>query len=175
VTASVRVGRLRALERGALALATAAVLLVETILLLRADLLDRPSPFLWPVLGVGGLLFALCAAKTFELAIARDHRDPARGLRAILALAGVALATGCLGVLVDTYRLASVLEASPGLAEALGTRWLMRECALLSAALLVALAGGLTWFVLAQWVSGMAGARREALGLPPSRRKETRR
>jgi hypothetical protein len=168
VTASVRADRLRALERGALAVATASVVVVQATLLLRADLLDRPSPFLWPVLVLVGLLFALCAAKAFELWIERDHGAPLRGLGAILQLAGGVLATAFLGVLVDTYRLAATLEASPALANALGPRWLVRECALLSVATLAALAGGVTWFVLSQWVSGVSGARSELLGFTPS-------
>jgi hypothetical protein len=173
VTASVRAQRLRALERGALAVATASVVVVQATLLLEADLLDRPSPFLWPVLALGALLFALCAAKGFELWIERDHRTPARGLRPILGLCGAVLAAAFLGALIDSYRLAATLEASPGLAGTLGPRWLVRECALLAVAILVALAGGVTWFVLSQWVSGVSGARREVLGITPSPGEET--
>ncbi len=155
---------LRMLERSALVTATAAVLLVEARVLIRADLLRDPSPFLWPVLGFGALLFAAIVDKAFELWIKRDHRTPEHGLGGILALAGATLMVGLLGVLFDFYRLAEILEGSPQSTLALGSQWLLRDAALLSVSILLALAGGLAWFVLSQWLTLVSGAHRDALG-----------
>ncbi len=157
-------GRLRTVERSALALATAAVLLAEAFVLLRADWLRFASPFLWPVLGLGALLFAAIAAQSFRLWVKQDHRDPAANFRIILLLSGLTLATGIFGALADFFRLAGILEAEPGLAGSLFPEWLAGSSVLLSFSLLLALAGGLAWFIAAQWLSLLAGARSELLG-----------
>ncbi len=93
--------RLRIVERAALALSTAAVLLVGSRVLLRTDLLGDPSPFVWPVLGLGGLLFAVILAKGFSVWVKGDHRSSGDGLRGIYALAGTTLAVGVGGTLID--------------------------------------------------------------------------
>ena len=159
-------GRLRTIERSALALATAVVLFAETFLLLRADWLGHASPFLWPVLGLGTLLFAAIATLSFRLWVKRDHRDPAANLRVILFLSGLTLATGIFGALADLFRLAGVLEAEPGLAGSLLLEWLAASSVLLSFSLLLALAGGLAWFIPAHWLALVSGAHAELLGHP---------
>ena len=157
-------GRLRTLERSALALITTAVLFAETIVLLRAVWLRSPSPFLWPVLGLGALLFAAIAAQSFRLWVKHDHRDPERNFRIILWLSGLTLATGIFGALADFFRLAESLEAEPGLAGTLFPEWLEGSCVLLSFSLLLALAGGLAWFIPAHWLALVSGSRAELLG-----------
>lgn len=159
-------GRLRTIERSALALATAVVLFAETFLLLRADWLRHASPFLWPVLGLGTLLFAAIATLSFRLWVKRDHQNPAANLRVILFLSGLTLATGIFGVLADLFRLAGVLEAEPGLAGSLLLEWLAASSVLLSMSLLLALAGGLAWFIPAHWLALVSGAHAELLGHP---------
>ena len=159
-------GRLRTLERSALALTTAVVLFAETFLLLRADWLRHASPFLWPVLGLGTLLFAAIATLSFRLWVKRDHRDPAANLRVILFLSGLTLATGIFGALADLLRLAGALEAEPGLAGSLLLEWLAGTCVLLSFSLLLALTGGLAWFIPAHWLALVSGAHAELLGNP---------
>ncbi len=161
-------GRLRTVERSALALTTAAVLLAQTVVLLRADWLRNPSPFLWPVLGLGALLFAAIAAQSFKLWVKHDHQETDRNFRIILLLSGLTLATGIFGALADFFRLAEALEAEPGLAGSLFPEWLAGSCVLLSFSLLLALAGGLAWFIAAQWLAILAGARSELLGHHPS-------
>lgn len=159
--------RVRRLERGALAVLTAAVLALAAATLLRADLLSRPSPFLWPVLGLGALLFAVAAAKAFQLWIKGEHRAPRRGLATLL---GLSIATGILGVggvLLDLYLLAARLEADPARAEALVPAWLVRDAALLSVALLVAVSGALAWFLLRHWVAMVEAAQHDILSSPP--------
>ena len=157
--------RLRIMERSALGLSAMSVLLGATLGLSHVDLLRDPSPFLWPVLGLGALLFTVLIATGFGLWIKGDHRKPDRALRGILALAGVTLATGISGVLFDFFRLAGTLEESPELASELTLQWLVRDCSLLSVSILVALAGGLIWFILTQWLTLVSGARSDVLGL----------
>ena len=166
-------GRLRTVERAALASITAAVLLVETFILLRADWLAHASPFLWPVFGLGALLFAAIAAQSFRLWVKRDHRGIDGSFRLVLFLSGLTLATGIFGAAADFLRLASVLESEPGLAGALLPEWLVESCVLLSFSLLLSMAGGLAWFIPARWLALVSGAHAELLGRPPARRADT--
>ena len=165
VTRHVTEDRLRLVERSALAIATASVVIVQTVTLLRVDLLSDPSPFLWPVLGLGALLFATVATKVFQLWIKRDHRTPARGLSTILALAGATVLTGLGGMTFDLYRMAGAIERAPELVDVVAGVWLLRDLTLLSISILLALGGGLAWFVLNQWLSLVDGARSDVLGL----------
>lgn len=165
VTAHVDEERLRLAERRALVVATGVVLLGEALTLLRVDLLSDPSPFLWPVLGLGALLSAVVLAKVFQLWVKGDHSAPARGLGAILGLSGTILGVGFGGVLLDLYAMAGAVEGDPDHLGRIATEWLMRDAALLSVTLLLALAGGLTWFVLRHWLTFVTGAHRAALGL----------
>ncbi len=165
VTRHLTADRLRLAERSTLAVATASVVVVQTVTLLRVDLLQDPSPFLWPVLGLGALLFATVATKVFNLWIKGDHRKPSQGLSTILALAGAIVLTGFGGMIFDFYRLAGALEQSPELADVVAGAWLLRDLALLSISILLALGGGLAWFVLNQWLSLVDGARSDVLGL----------
>lgn len=164
VTASVAEARLRLAERSVFAIMTAAVLGLETMALLGLDLLGDPSPFLWPVMLLGGLLAALVVAKAFELWIKGDHRAPDRGLRAILGTSALALALAAVGSFVEVYRLAATLELNSTLTGTLLIPTLVRVCALLAVAILVASAGGLTWFVLTQWLGAVRAAHRDVLG-----------
>jgi hypothetical protein len=165
LTARVAGARLRLAERTTFALATGTVLLVETLALTRADLLRDPSPFLWPVLALGGLLGALIVATSFALWIKRDHRAPDRGLAAIVAVSALALLVAATGAVVDLVGTAAAIERSPALADTLLARAFVRECALLAVAVLVAAAGALTWFVLTQWLGAVRAAHRDVLGL----------
>lgn len=165
LTRRVRDDRLRLFERTALALATAAVLLVGTLLLL-SNWTFRVSPHLvWPVLGAGALLFAVMAANLFRLWIKGDHRPAWLGVGMILGLAGATLLVGLTGVFIDTYRVFGTLAVSPEMTETLVPRWLRRDAALLSVSILIALAGALAWFVLTQWLTAVSDAHRDVLGL----------
>jgi len=164
LTRSVTEVRLRSLERAVLALVTAVTLLGQAVALTRADLLRDPSPFLWPVLGLGTILLTTVLATAFSIWIKGEHGLASRGIRLILLLSGGVLATGIVGVFVDTSLLASFLEHTPERAASLVPAWLVSSCALLSVSLLLTLGGGLGWFVLHQWVQGVKGAHRSALG-----------
>ncbi len=164
-TRGIAADRLRALERWALVTAALAVVLTETLLLLRAGLLRDPSPFLWPVLGLGALLFAFVVAGAFHLWVKADGARTSAGLSWILALSAVTVGAGVGGTLADFYRLSATLERTPALASTLVTRWLVRDASLMAAAILIGLAGALAWLVLTQWLTLVAEARLELLGL----------
>lgn len=171
-----RVGspRLRVLERTALALATIGVIVFEAIALLGANVSYDPSPFLWPVLCLGGVLFAAVITKAFALCVKRDAPEADRGVGVILVLCGLLLATGFAGTFIDFFLLVQTLERSPDAATVRVLQWLRRDGALLSVTLLSTMVGGLTWFVLTQWLSALAAARRDVLGLRLDTDKEDR-
>jgi len=169
-------GRLRLVERSTLAVSTALVLGAEAFALRRVDVLGDPSPFLVPVLAMGAILFALLAAKAFQLFVKGDDARPRAGLVTILSGAGATLGLGMAGTLFDLYWLTGRLEANPEAAAVLAPLWLGRSAVLLVVALLLSMAGALGWFVLSQWVSLAEGAHREVLGLPvrsPLPRRQT--
>lgn len=157
--------RLRMAERIALLVTTTVVVLLGTSVLWRVDLLSSPSPFLWPVLSVGGVLVALVATKAFQLWIKGDHSRPSQGLGLLQFLSAGSLGLGVVGVLVDFFFMAAAVEAVPADAFQQSVAWLERDSALLAVAILIALVGGLAWFVLAQWVAVIESQHREVLGL----------
>lgn len=157
--------RLQLIERSVLALMTAGVLGMQTIALLRLDLLKDPSPFLGPVLALGGGLLALVLWKVFELWVKQDHERPYRGVAGILGLCGVIVGAGFGGMILDFYWLASRLEVAPELSDPLIMEWLVRDSALVAVTFLLALAGALAWLVITQWLAWVSGAHRAALGL----------
>lgn len=164
-TAGLRPSVVRLVERGALALATTALISAAAWALVRADLLADASPFLWPVLGLGAVLGAAVLAKAFELWVKGAHDRPRRGLGAIAALSATTLWLGCTGTLVDLVRLATVLESRPEEAVARATAWLVRDSALLATASILTLAGALGWLALSTWIAHVEHAHREAMAL----------
>jgi hypothetical protein len=162
-----RVGeaRLRVIERSLLAIATLGVMVVEAAALLGTGPGHDPSPFLWPVLALSGVLFAAIVAKIFALWVKKDHSRVRAGVGAILILSGVVLAAGFAGGLADLYALAAILERMPEEAGALVLPWAIRDAAVVSVAMLASMAGGLTWFLLTQWLTAVEWARAETLGL----------
>ena len=165
VTRHLTADRLRLAERSALAIATALVMIGQTVALLSVDFFRDPSVFLWPVLGLGTLLFATIATKVFNLWIKRDHTTPARGLGTILGLACATLLTGFLGTVFDLYHVVVTIETAPELAEVLVPEWFRQDATVLSVSILLALGGGLAWFVLNQWLGFVERSRRDVLGL----------
>lgn len=165
LTRGLRGDHLRMAERSALAVAAASVLAIEAKLLLGTQLLRAPSPFLWAVLALGALLFAAVAGKAFELWVRRDHSEPERGLRSILALTGGVVAAGVGGAFVELYGLVTRLDGGATRADAAMLDALVRSCGLLAVALLLAMSGALAWFVIAHWLALVTGARRDLLGI----------
>jgi hypothetical protein len=167
--------RVRLIERSTLAAAALVVMVVEAATLLGTGVGRDPSPFLWPVLALSGVLFAAIVAKAFTLWIKKDHGRVRVGVGAILILSGAVLAVGFGGALADLYRLAAILERIPEDAGTLVLRWATRDAAVVSVAMLASMAGGLTWFVLTQWLSAVESARAETLGLRAIHSKNSRR
>ncbi len=166
--------RVRAAERAALAVATLLMLGLAGGTLLRTGLLTAPSPYLWPVLGVGTTTLATILAKAFKLWIKGAHHRPRRGLRGIAVLAALTLGLGCAGALLDLVSLAGTLETTPTEGAELLTAWLVREAALVSTAIIFALSGALGWLALHAWITWVEQAHAEALDLTPSPTMESK-
>ena len=125
-------------------------------------------------MGLGAVLFALVTSQAFRLWIKGEHGEAGWGRGGILVVSALALGTGMAGVLADFYRVASHLERTPADSGAVVGAWLVRDAALLSVAILLALAGGLAWFLLTQWLMAVSGAHREILGLVGRTGRSTR-
>ena len=97
-------------------------------------------------------------SKTFDVWVKRDHARPDARLSGLLGLSAVILGAAYGGVILDVYALAAVLEQAPERFSTLGVRWLVRDSAVLSVAILFALAGALTWLLLTQWVTRLSVA-----------------
>jgi len=157
----------RIAERAALAMAAGLVLAVQAFSLLRVDLMRNPSPLLVPVLIGGTGLFALILWKVFQLWIKGDHDRVERGLATILGVSGGLLILGPMGMILDLYRLAIHLERVPERAVGLVSDWLVANSALVAVSTILAMAGGLAWFVFSHWLALVSGAREEILELGP--------
>lgn len=163
LTAGLQPSRLRLVERGALALATVALLALEASALVGAGLLDDPSAFLGPVLALGTLTIVTVVAKAFQLGVKGEHRQPRRGLRLVDGLVGLILCTAVVGTLVDFIGLATVMEATPAGGHDLVAAWVVRDAALLSTGIILALTGALGRFGLTTCIAHMEHRHRQAL------------
>ena len=166
-TAGIEPRALRWLERGAFLAATLILLLVQATVLLDAGLLDNPSPFLGPVLGLGAVTLSAVFQQAFELWVKGRHGELGRGLAIILGLSGLVLGAGLVGVLIDLIGLAERMQLAPVDGIGLVTGWLARDAALLATAILLAMAGALGWLTLCTWSSWTEQAHREALRAGP--------
>ncbi len=163
-TRGVAADRLRLLERSVLAACTGAIILAAALMLARADLLASPSPFLFPMLGLGALMAAAILSSVFRMWVRFDD-DQGPRLALVLLIAGAAITLGVVGTIVDFYRLAGRLAQNPANDLLLATEWIIRDAALIAVALVIAMAGGLTWFVSTQWLTLVRGERIEFLDL----------
>ncbi|MEM7415838.1 MAG: hypothetical protein AAF389_10110 [Gemmatimonadota bacterium] len=162
-TAALDVRRLRGLERGLLAAAMTVASVSGATMLASAGITRDPSPFLWPVIGAGLVLYAVCLIKAFELWIKGDHAKPRRGLWGVAFLSGAVVVLGAAGVLTDTIVLFGTLEASPDLAGTLFMAGVRREATLMAVAIVLALPGAVFWLVAHQWIALVEDAHRRAL------------
>lgn len=159
--------RLRVIERSSLVLATTGVMVVEAVALMGADPSYDPSPLMWPLLWLSGVLFAAIAATAFSLWVKKDHVAAKPGPQAILGLSALVLTAGVVGATVDLYLLAGSIEAVPTDAASRLLHGLRRDGALLSVSMLASMSGGLAWFVFTQWLFALGAARADTLGLAP--------
>lgn len=167
LTRRIRADRLRLLERTALAVSTAAVLIVGTLQLLGSWRFRIATHLLWPVLCASALLFAVIVANVFRLWIKGDHRRPRLGVGMILGLSAVTLGVGLVCTFVDILQVTATLAAAPEMADTFVLQWLRRDAALLSVSMLIALGGALAWFTMTQWLTAVSDARRDVLGFAP--------
>jgi hypothetical protein len=163
---------LRRFERTLLAGAFLVLLVVETGAILQADFAGYISPFLWPVLATGTGVVLLVLAKTFELWIKAEHRQPRRGLRALVGLSILPSGIALIGIQIDVIRLAATLEQSPELANALVVRSLIENCATMAIAILFGLVGAIGWLVFTQWIAVQEDAHQRALASHSSSSQE---
>lgn len=155
------------LERGLLAGSVAVYAGGGLAVLASFELLDAPSRFLWPVLGLAILIAVLGAGKLFQLFVAGSHGLPRlrRGLPLLLGLAGAVLTVGFGGLAADFYVVAGRVEgdASRQMMEVLA--WLRQDTALIAVAVLAAWAAGLFWLVAELRIARIAQIEAAALGL----------
>lgn len=156
--------RVRRFERCALAMLMIALLIAEALFLFRAGLFTNPSPFLWPVIGLGTVSCTIIAWEAFALWVKGDSRLARKAPSALLLTAGLTLMLGLFGALVDTYQVAARPDGMTSLMPR-SFEWLVRETALLSVSMVLTLAAALGWFALTQWLTQVSGAHREVLGL----------
>lgn len=162
-TAALDARGLKRLERGMLATAMTVASLSGATMLASAGITLDPSPFLWPVIGTGLVLYAVCLIKAFELWIKGDHAQPRRGLWGVAFLSGAVVVLAATGVLTDTIILFGTLEANPDLAGTLFMAGLRREATLMAVAIVLALPGAVFWLVAHQWIALVEDAHRRAL------------
>lgn len=131
-----------------LALGVLPVLLVAAGVAFDAITSGPASPLVWPLCVIGTLLAGAIPAELIRLlrgAPARPHR-----LRLLLSLSTLAPAMGLLALVHGAYDIATTLGAatSTGETQILIAAIAIRDGAALLTALLLAIAGGLSWFAL---------------------------
>ena len=111
--------------------------------------LSHLTGFVWPVFGILVLLIATFAVQLTKFS---DHPNPRR-LRASLAtplfLGAASFLVGVTGAGIETYRTLILMVAHPEKAPTLFARGFLGITSTFAIALLVSLAAGVAWFVLA--------------------------
>lgn len=135
-------------ERIALALI---VLFFVAAPMLEAD--ARPfapvNNFIWPI---GAIFLALLASFIVQMILFSDRPSPRRlrdGLATPLFLGAASLLVGFAGTAIELYRTLMRMAAEPERAAPLFAKVVLETTSTLSVALLVALAAGVAWFLLA--------------------------
>lgn len=155
--------RLRRFERGVFGGVVATSTLLGVGLLSRIEVFRDPSPFLVPLVVLGGLLFATCLHHAVLLWARGKSGAARRTLWWILFLCAGILAFAVAGVVADLIRLFAGLQQDPSrLAESLTTA-LRRESTLLAVALLQAMGGAVFWLFATQWLAISEDALARAL------------
>jgi hypothetical protein len=107
------------------------------------------TAFFWPILGI---FLALLVFFTVQMTRFSDHPRPRRlrdALATPLFLGAASLVVGFAGTGIELYRTLMGMAADPEHAGPLFAKVVIESTATLSIALLVALAAGVAWFVLA--------------------------
>jgi len=112
-------------------------------------LLAHLTGFIWPILGI---LLALVVSFIVQMTRLSDHPSPRRlrdNLATPLFLGAASLVVGFAGTGIELYRTLMRMAAEPEHAAPLFAKVVLGNTATLAIALLVALAAGVAWFVLA--------------------------
>jgi len=105
--------------------------------------------FIWPI---AGIFLALLASFIFQMTRFSDHPSPRRlrdSLATPLFLGAASLLVGFAGAAIEFYRTLMRMAAEPERAAPLFAKVVLENTSTLAIALLVALAAGVAWFVLA--------------------------
>lgn len=139
------------LERTLLGLMTALALVLSLAGLARGGLLRDPSVFLWPILGLAGLLALLAAvrAAAWWMGGVVDRAQWRRDLAALLLVPMLSLLLAALGTVVELAEAAGRIQGDVAVQRAALMAWLFRSAGLWWCALITALAAGLIWLLLA--------------------------
>lgn len=137
------------------------VLAMAALLLTREIALLRGSPFAWAVLGIGIAILGLSARRFHQLFLRGDEapEELRAGLSGLLCLGAAGPTVAALGLLVHLHALFLSLARGGGspdwvrAAEEIG-----RGAALLGTGILLGLAAGLLWFILASRVVALERA-----------------
>lgn len=145
--------RLRRTERGVFTAVVAVAGAMGAAVVVRAELLSDPSPFLWPVLACGILIFATCLHHAALLWGRGQTGRAARTLWWILFLSAAAFTIAAVGCLADLVTLLGRLQQSPANAAPEFIGAIRRDGALLAIALIQAMAGAVFWLIATQWIA----------------------
>jgi hypothetical protein len=128
-------------------------------------LLHDPSPWLVPVMAIGGAGLLMALAKCFQLFVkgVREVEPLRAGLAPLLAAAVMALLAAAAGVCADLYRVAARMEAAHDPTGRVVLAFVRADSTLLAVGLTLSLAIGLGWFLLLQWVTAIEAADRRSV------------
>lgn len=125
-------------------------------------LVESPgSPLVWAVTAAGGGVAVLVAREAARLLGGR--LPSAGGPPLLLLLSVVAPAVGFLAFLLGVYAIADGFSGATAVESAVWAERIGRDAALFAAGLLVAISGGLSWFLIVSRASVLAAREADAL------------
>lgn len=136
-------------EKAALAFVLVVVALVAFRLAQSGGMTADSGLWKWPILAGTVAAVALGAVKWYRLFVVKAHniRDVRRGIDAALYIALAQITVGFAGMYADLFVTWTWSSAEPASTVVYLAHWLHRSAALLSTALIAALASGLIWIV----------------------------
>lgn len=137
------------LEGTALALTMIPVVLVGYGLALSGGLFDDSGIWKWPLLAGTIAAAVLGISKWYRLFVVKEHhiRAVRKGIDAALYIALGQIAIGLVGMYIDLFQTWAMSSADKTRTVLYLAHWLQRSSALLSTAMIAALASGLIWIV----------------------------
>jgi len=137
------------LERTALAATMIPVVLVGYQLALSGGMFKDSGIWMWPLLTGAIAALALGVSKWYGLFVVKEHniRAVRKRLNFVLYIALGQLVTGFVGMYVDLFQTWVTSSVDKAMTVTYLAHWLQRSSALLSTAMIAALASGLIWVV----------------------------